>query len=129
MEFVRQYLVVTGIFVAIDAVWLTLIAGTFYKKELGGLLRKKALLGPAALFYALYVAGIVIFALDPALAAQSIASVVGHGALLGLLMYATYDLTNFSTLKAWPAKVVVVDMVWGTFVTGLTVALAFLIFN
>ncbi len=129
MEFIKHYLVVAGIFVAIDAIWLTLIASKFYKKELGDLLLKKAKLGPAVVFYVLYVVGILYFAVDPALKAGTLSSALGHGALLGLLMYATYDLTNLSTLKNWSSKVTVVDLVWGTFVTALTTTLAFLIFN
>lgn len=113
----------------IDAVWLTLIASKFYKKELGELLLKKAKLGPAVVFYALYVAGIVYFALDPAIKAHSLGSALENSAFLGLLMYATYDLTNLATLKNWSSRVTVVDLVWGTFVTALTTTLAFLIFN
>lgn len=129
MEFIKHYLVVAGIFVAIDAVWLTVVAGKFYKKELGDLLLKKAKLGPAVVFYVMYVFGMVIFVLNPALGAHSIQYVLGHGALLGLLMYATYDLTNLSTLKNWSSKVTIVDLIWGTSVTALTTTLAFLIFN
>ncbi len=135
MEFIKHYLVVAGIFVAIDAVWLTVVAKTFYTQQLGNLLRKKAKLPPAILFYVLYVAGMVIFALNPALGTGaadgqgSLSHAALYGGLLGLLMYATYDLTNLSTLRNWPVKVAIVDMIWGAFVTGLTVVLAFLIFN
>jgi uncharacterized membrane protein len=135
MEFIKHYLVVAGIFVAIDAVWLPVVAGKFYKKELGDLLLKKAKLGPAVVFYALYVFGMVVFALNPALGlAESIETfafsdalmyVIGHSALLGLLMYATYDLTNLSTLKNWSSKVTVVDLIWGTFVTTVSTTAAF----
>lgn len=129
MEFLVQYAAVAGIFIAIDVIWLTVIASKFYKQELGGMLRPKAQLGPAVIFYLLYVAGIIVFVLNPALNENSLTYVASHGALLGLLMYATYDLTNLSTLKGWPIKVTVVDMVWGTFVTALTSVCAFLIFN
>ncbi len=129
MEFLSHYVAVAGIFIAIDAVWLTVIASKFYKQQLGDMLKPKADMVPAVVFYLLYVAGIVIFALNPALGQGSLAYAASHGALLGLLMYATYDLTNLSTLKGWPVKVTVVDLTWGTFVTALTTVCAFLIFN
>jgi uncharacterized membrane protein len=129
MDFLLHYAAVAGIFIAIDAVWLTVIASKFYKKQLGDKLKPKADLVPAVIFYLLYVAGIVVFALNPALGEESLACAAGYGGFLGLLMYATYDLTNQSTLKDWPVKVTIVDLIWGSFVTALTTVLAFLIFN
>ncbi len=131
MDFIVQYALVAGIFVAIDAVWLTVVAKKFYQDQIGGLLRPKAKLLPAVIFYLLYVFGIVIFALQPALDTADATwwDAAWRSGLLGLLMYATYDLTNYSTLKNWPAKVVYVDMAWGTFVTALTTTAAFLILN
>lgn len=135
MEFVKQYLVVGGIFVAIDVVWLTVIAGKFYKRQLGSLLRSKARLGPAVAFYALYIFGIIVLVLRPALQMttrsvepDALGYAVTHAALLGLVMYATYDLTNLATLKHWPVKITIVDMLWGTFVTTAVTLIAFLLF-
>ncbi len=127
MDFIRYFLVTAVIFVVIDAVWLTLVAKKFYQDQLGSLLRPKAMLPPAVVFYLLYVIGIVIFALQPALAVAEWSEAAWRGGLLGLLMYATYDLTNYSTLKNWPARVVYVDMAWGTFVTALTTTFAYAI--
>ncbi len=129
MDFLGHYLLVAVIFVVIDAIWLTLIAKKFYQDQLGGLLRPKALLTPAIVFYLLYVLGIIIFALQPALETGQWLEAAWRGGLLGLLMYATYDLTNYSTLKHWPARVVYVDMAWGAFVTALTTSIAFLILS
>lgn len=129
MEFFKHFLTAAAIFVAIDAVWLTAVAGKFYKKELGHLLAKKANLKPAAIFYVIYIIGMVVFAINPALHEHSLSYVVGHAALLGFCMYATYDLTNHSTLKDWPAKVTYVDMLWGTTITTVVSTLTFLIFN
>jgi uncharacterized membrane protein len=133
MEFLKQYLLIGVTFVVIDGLWLTLIANKFYKKYLGNLLKAKADLRPAVVFYLLYVLGMVMFALRPAMAAGggegSLGLAAGAGGLLGLLMYATYDLTNLSTIKGWPWLVTVVDIVWGTFVTGATVVAAYLILS
>lgn len=123
MEFLKHYALVGIIFVAIDAFWLTIVANKFYKKEMSGLLRDKPSMLPAVVFYFIYIAAIVFFALH---GATSFWQAAGKGALLGLAMYATYDLTNASTLKGWSKKVTVVDLLWGTFVTAVTTAVAFL---
>jgi uncharacterized membrane protein len=125
MHFFLHYLLVAGLFAVIDAIWLSVVANKFYKDQLGDLLLKKPKFGPAVLFYAISVFGIVIFAVNPALGAKSLSYAVGHGALLGLVTYATYDLTNLSTLKKWPVKITVVDMLWGTTVTTLVTVVAF----
>jgi uncharacterized membrane protein len=83
--------------------------------------------GPAILFYIIAVFGIVIFALNPALGARSFSYALAHGALLGLVTYSTYDLTNLSTLKKWPVKMSIVDMAWGTLVTAAVTSVAYLI--
>ena len=127
MNNVGHYLLAAGLFVAIDAVWLTIMAKRFYRKYLGKFLSDKPNFVAAAAFYAIYILGILVFVLNPALEKDSLSFAVGHGALLGLTMYATYDLTNQSTIKGWPTILSVVDMAWGTFVTALVSSLAFLI--
>ncbi len=131
MEFVWYFLVTAGIFVAIDAVWLTTIANKFYKKQLSSLLLQKPKFGPAVVFYILYVLAIVVFVLDPALGAhrKTFLFVGAHAALLGISMYATYDLTNQATLKKWPAVLTFVDMTWGTIVTTVVSLITFTIFR
>ena len=123
----KQYLVIAVLFLAIDSVWLSLVANKFYKSQIGPLLLAKPKFGPAGIFYALYVLGIQVFALSPALREDSLMYALGGGALLGLLMYATYDLTNLATLKGWKAKLVVVDMAWGAFLTRVVSAVAYVI--
>ena len=81
---------------------------------------------PAIIFYIISVSAMVVFVVDPGLD-KDFGFTVGHGALLGLTMYATYDLTNASTLKGWPKAVTIVDLLWGTFVTALVTTLAYLI--
>jgi uncharacterized membrane protein len=129
MKFIEHYIVLALIFVVIDSIWIAGIANKFYKTHMGKLLLDKPNFGPAVLFYALYILGIVYFVLDPSLAAHSWVYLLKHAALLGAIMYATYDLTNLATLKNWPVKVVVVDMLWGTFVTTAVSAAAFAFFR
>lgn len=129
MKFVEHFLLAVVLFGAIDAVWLVAVAGKFYKKYLGYILAPKADLKPAILFYVLYIIGMVVFVINPALGQNSLSYAIGHGALLGLVMYATYDLTNQSTLKKWPYQVTIVDMIWGTFITGLVSTVSFLMLS
>lgn len=127
MEFLLHTLLLGLIFLAIDSVWLSVVANKFYKSQIGELLLAKPRFGAAAIFYVLYVIGMNVFALQPALEEGSFGLAVGYGALLGLLMYATYDLTNLATLKKWKVKLTIVDMIWGAVLTSVVTALAYLI--
>jgi len=121
MQYVYIYLLTVPIFFAIDMVWLGLVAHNFYQTQLANFL------GPvnwtaAIIFYLLYIIGIIVFAIVPGLQAQSLMKAVALGALFGFMAYATYDLTNYATLKDWPLIVVVVDIIWGTVLTGAVAA-------
>jgi uncharacterized membrane protein len=118
------YLATVVVFLALDAVWLTTMADRLYRPAIGHLMREPFALTPAVLFYLVYVAGVVVFAVRPALASGRWTTALGFGALLGLLAYATYDLTNQATLKDWPWRVTVADLCWGTFVTAVSAAAA-----
>ena len=106
------------IFFAIDLVWLGVVAKNFYRQQIGHLLAPEVNWGAAVLFYLLFIGGLVFFAVKPALEAGSASRALGYGALLGLLTYATYDLTNQATMRDWPVVVTVVDLVWGTVVSA-----------
>lgn len=114
--FITLYGIAASIFLIIDSIWLTTIANGFYKDKLGKLLAAKPDLLAAGLFYAIYIFALVVFVIKPGLD-QTLFSVAWKGALLGLAMYATYDLTNQATLKDWPHIITVVDLLWGTFIT------------
>ncbi|WP_028280944.1 DUF2177 family protein [Arthrobacter sp. H5] len=122
-----QYLVAAAAFLLLDSIWLKSMSG-FYRKNLGGQLADKPNFVYAAVFYLIYIAGIVLFAVQPSLAAQSWGAALGYGAALGFFAYATYDLTNASTLKRWPAVVVVIDLAWGTVLTALITLTTYLVF-
>lgn len=115
---VTSYFATGLVFLALDAVWLTLAANAIYRPLLGPILRDGFDLGAAAAFYFIYVAGMVFFAVRPGLLAESPFTALAHGAALGFVAYATYDLTNQATLKTWSTTVTLVDLAWGSFVTA-----------
>jgi uncharacterized membrane protein len=109
-------------FAAIDAVWLINMAPRLYKPEIGPVMMDEGFrLAPAMIFYAIYIGGIVWFAVWPGLT-EGVARAALQGAILGFVCYATYDLTNYATLKVWSLKVTVLDLMWGTVLTGGTAA-------
>jgi len=122
-QYVFAYAVTAAAFLALDLIWLTRIAKWFYYQQLGGLLLDKPRIAAAVVFYAIYVVGIVIFAVAPALPEGSASTALLYGALFGFFAYATYDMTNYATLRNWSLAVSLVDTAWGTVLTG-TAALA-----
>lgn len=122
MPFIKAYLISLPIFLVIDVIWLTLISKKFYAQQLGYLMKTEVNFVAAGLFYLLFVVGLVVFAVLPALEKSSWPQALFLGALLGLISYATYDLTNLATVKDWPWVITVVDLAWGTFL-GASVSL------
>jgi uncharacterized membrane protein len=112
------YFITLAVFFLVDMTWLGLVAKTFYRKHLGFLMGPKVVWPAAILFYLLFIAGLLVFAVRPALAAGAPLKALLLGAFLGLVAYATYDLTNLATLKDWPLVVTIVDLVWGTVLGG-----------
>jgi len=119
------YVVTAGVFLGSDYIWLNRAMG-FYRNSLGDLLAEKPNLVAAAALYLIYFVGIVVFTVMPAVRNDGWVSAVLLGGLLGLVAFATYDLTNLATLSRWPIMVTVVDMIWGTFVTALSSLAAFI---
>ncbi|WP_213957428.1 MULTISPECIES: DUF2177 family protein [unclassified Variovorax] len=124
---VIAYFATAVVFLSLDALWLVTMADRLYRPALGDLMLQQFAIGPALAFYAIYFTGIVVFAIAPALQAGRGRLAFGLGALLGLVAYATYDLTNQATLKDWPLQVTLADLVWGTFVTAVSATAAFAI--
>ena len=100
---------------------------TSTRKNLAHLLSPTVNWPAAFLFYLMYIVGIILFAVRPALMAQSFAKAAVWGALFGFFTYATYDLTNLATLKDWPLKIVVIDIAWGTLLCTLVASGSYLI--
>ncbi|MBI9059974.1 MAG: DUF2177 family protein [Labilibaculum sp.] len=108
-----SYLLTFIVFLMVDLLWLGIIAKNLYQKHLGDLLSDKVNWTAAFIFYFIYVAGISIFAIYPAIQKGSAFNAILMGALFGLFTYATYDLTNLATLKDWPISIVFIDILWG----------------
>jgi len=119
LKYVVAYLATAVVFFGLDFIWLTRALG-FYREHVGDLLLDKPKLGYAAAFYAVYVVGIVGLAVIPALNGGSWTSALLAGALLGLVAYGTYDMTNLSTLKGWSLTLSLVDLAWGTMLTAVS---------
>ncbi|XMB72326.1 DUF2177 family protein [Mycoplasmatota bacterium WC30] len=129
MEFLKMYLIGFIVFILIDIVWLSLIANKFYKKHLGFLMKEKPNLIVALVFYLIFIVGLVYFVIKPGIEAESIGQIILGGALFGFIGYATYDLTNLSTLKNWPVIVTVVDLIWGSTLSVIISSLTYVIYN
>lgn len=110
------------VFSAVDAVWLINSADLLYRPILGPILLPQFRLAPAIIFYVLYIAGLLYFAVLPGLRDGLWRTALIKGGLFGFFAYATYDLTNQATLIIWSTKITVADMIWGSFVSGVSAA-------
>ncbi|PIB96346.1 DUF2177 family protein [Caulobacter sp. X] len=125
IKILAAYLGAALTMLALDAVWLTQMSPRLYQPRIGELLAAKPSLPPAVVFYLLYVAGIVLLAVLPALREGGWKRLLIHAAAFGLVAYATYDLTNQATLKTWSTTITLVDMAWGTFITTVSASAGF----
>ncbi|EIM78217.1 hypothetical protein A33O_00480 [Nitratireductor aquibiodomus RA22] len=120
MSYVIAYAATAIVFFGLDYIWLSRVAAGFYRDRMGHLLLDQPNFAAAGMFYLFYVAGVVYFAVAPALSNGTATSALIAGALLGLIAYGTYDMTNLATIKNWSVAVTVVDMAWGTVLTGVS---------
>lgn len=119
LKYVLAYGATAIAFCALDFAWLTMVAPKFYQAQIGSLLLEKPNLLPALAFYILYVGGLVIFCVNPGLSTGQWVRSLVLGGLLGLVAYATYDLSNLATLKGWTTSLSLMDMAWGTAVSAI----------
>jgi uncharacterized membrane protein len=124
--FIKLYLISLPFFFIIDFIWLAFIARKFYLEQLGLLMKTNINWIAAITFYLLFIVGLVIFAIQPAIEKKSILSAIIMGGLFGFFSYATYDLTNLAPLKNWPLTISLVDMTWGVILAGSVSALAYI---
>lgn len=127
MEYILMYLIAFAIFFIIDLLWLGVFAKKLYNKHLGYILADKVNWPAAIIFYLLFMFGVVYFAIVPAVSEETITLALFNGAIFGFLAYATYDLTNLATLKDWPIKITIIDLIWGTSIGTVTATLTYLI--
>ena len=118
-KIILSYLLTTVVFFAIDMVWLGLVAKNIYQKYLGALLSETVNWAAAIIFYLIFIVGIFIFVINPAIEKQSVIRAIVLGTIFGFIAYATYDLTNYATLKGFPLNIVFIDLAWGAVLTAL----------
>jgi len=127
MQFLTSYLAALFAFLLIDFIWLKYVALGFYRSNIGHLMTESPNLIIAGLFYLVYIVGVVILAVNPALDKGSWVTACLLGGLLGLVAYGTYDITNLATLKNWPPIVAIVDIIWGTVLTASVATVSYFI--
>jgi uncharacterized membrane protein len=127
ISFLKIYLLAIPIFFIVDMIWIGVLAKGFYQSQLGDLLTKNINWTAAIAFYLLFLAGLVIFSVAPALEKNSFSTALVYGALFGFFTYITYDLTNLATIKNWPLTLTMVDIVWGTFLASTVASITFML--
>lgn len=126
-QWIILWIAAAVLFLAIDMVWLLWLGRSIYISEIGDILRQPPNMAAAGAFYALYVTGLMIMVIWPAVQAGSLVQGLFYGALLGLVAYGTYDLTNLAVLKGFTTKIAIIDMIWGAVLTGAVSTLTVLI--
>jgi uncharacterized membrane protein len=119
LKLVLAYAGSLAVMLVLDLLWLAVIAKNLYQSALGSLLADSPKLGAAAVFYLLYPAGVLYFAIAPALASGSPLQAAGRGALFGFFAYMTYEFTNLALIREWPASLVAIDIAWGVALTAV----------
>lgn len=127
MNYIVTYLVALFVFFAIDIVWLVFVARNLYRNELGYIMSPRPNWLAAGIFYLIFILGLVFFVINPALEKNSWVYALLVGMFFGFVTYATYDLTNLATLKDWPIKITIIDLIWGTSLGGIVSTVTFLI--
>lgn len=126
MIYLVAYIAALIVFGIVDAAWLSIMGAMLYRPVLGDILLTNVRLAPAIVFYFLYPVGLVVFAVLPALRAETVMHALALGALFGAIAYATYDLTNLATVRNWTAQIAIIDIVYGAAVSGLSAAAGYL---
>jgi len=119
MIFLKAFIGTLVTFLVVDIAWISMVVRGMYQREIGPMLLDSPNMTAAAIFYLAYVAGIVVLAVQPAIASGSVRVAVINGAVLGAIAYGTFTMTNYAVLKGWTAQLVWTDIVWGTFLTAL----------
>lgn len=128
---ILQYISIYGItflsFLGLDSFWLGIVSPKLYKHYIGHLMADKPNLFAGGIFYLIFILGLTIFVIVPALDKQSLAHAAGYGALFGLVTYATFDLTSQAVFKNWPTAISVIDITWGIILTSAVSSVAYLL--
>lgn len=127
LPILKLYGIAFVVFFVVDLIWLGLVAKDLYQKEIGSLLKPDVNWAAAIIFYLLFILGLVIFVINPAVESGSLVKAMMLGAFFGLVTYATYDLTNLATMRDFTLKITLIDLTWGTTLGFLTSTLTYLI--
>ncbi|MCV2231433.1 DUF2177 family protein [Acholeplasma manati] len=127
LPILKLYGIAFVVFFVVDLIWLGLVAKDLYQKEIGSLLKPDVNWAAAIIFYLLFILGLVIFVINPAVESGSLAKAMMLGVFFGLVTYATYDLTNLATMRDFTLKITLIDLTWGTTLGFLTSTLTYLI--
>lgn len=129
MTYIKNFMITFAVFMTIDLIWLGVVAKKLYNKYLGYIMAKNINWLAAIIFYIIFVIGLLLFVIYPAMAKDSIQYLILYGMAYGFITYATYDLTNLATLKDWPIEITIIDLIWGTSLSTLTSYFSYLIIN
>lgn len=117
IKIVYTWFAMAGSFLIIDLLWLGVISKNIYKNQIGSFMRETPNWPATIIFYALFIVGVMIFCVLPAIEKNSLNHAIIYGGLFGFFTYMTYELTNLAVLKNWPLGIVFIDIIWGTFLT------------
>lgn len=127
--FTKLYAIALPVFFTIDMIWLGLVAKNFYRSQIGSLMKSDVNWTAAIIFYLIFIAGLVVFVITPAMEKGSLSYALLFGALFGFVCYATYDLTNLAVAKDWPLLVTIVDLIWGAVLAASVSSVTYFIAN
>lgn len=125
--FLKLYAIALPVFFALDMFWLGFVAKDFYRAQIGTLMKSDVNWAAAIIFYLIFIVGLVVFVISPAVEKGSWTHAILFGALFGLVCYATYDLTNLAVAKDWPLLVTIVDLIWGAVLAASVSAVTYFI--
>ena len=124
MQYVIAYVIAAVVFGVLDSIWLRWAGPNLYRPVIGEIMADNFRVVPALVFYAVYLLGMVYFAIRPGLEANSVSTAVLNGAILGALCYATFDLTSQAVFKVWSTQISVMDIAWGATATAIASAVS-----
>jgi len=129
MEYLISYMAALVLFILVDLVWIKMVMRPIFERSVGSIMLPDPHLGAALVFFVLYQAGLLYFAVMPAAAAGSWSIATIHGALLGIIAYGTYETTNLATLKGWTLKMAFVDVGWGATLSAIVATIGYFVFS
>lgn len=119
-KYLVAYFSIAVVMIVLDFFWLAVVAQPIYQQGIGHLMAAQPNLLFAALFYIIYVLGLMVFTINPYASKPGVGKTAHTAALFGFFVYAAYDLTNLALLKSWPINLAAIDIVWGVFISTIS---------